>query len=98
MGVEWIDGPEIAHLMEVSIKYLLCLIFAHTAFLHGMAEMYSTYRKVPVVGKQDFELWGCSVKISQYLNKVPRLILRFHIFLNLNPLGTTGLLTPCMIG
>ena len=25
----------------------------------------STYRKVPVVERLDFELWGCNVKISQ---------------------------------
>ncbi len=31
----------------------------------------STYRKVPVVGRRDFELWGCKVKISQhYIPKV----------------------------
>ena len=42
----------------------------------------STYRKVPVVRILDFELWvGCKVKISQ--NIVPRLILRFDIFWNL---------------
>ena len=38
----------------------------------------STYRKLPVVGRLDFELWGCRVKISQ--NVVPKSILRFHIF------------------
>ncbi len=41
----------------------------------------STYRKVPVVGRLDFELWGCKVKISQ--NIVPMPILRFHIHWNL---------------
>ncbi len=30
----------------------------------------STYRKVPVVGRLDFELWGCKVKISQNSPKV----------------------------
>ncbi len=41
----------------------------------------SAYRKVPdtIVRKLDFELQRCKVKISQ--NMVPRLILRFHIFL-----------------
>ena len=42
------------------------------------------YRKVPVVGKLDFELWRCKVKISQ--NMVPRLILRLHVFWNLQSL------------
>ncbi len=41
----------------------------------------STYRKVPVVGRLDFELWRCKVKISQ--NIVPKSILRFHILWNL---------------
>ncbi len=41
----------------------------------------STYRKVPVVGRLNFELRGCKVKISQ--NMVPKLILRFHKFGNL---------------
>ncbi len=41
----------------------------------------STYRKVPVVGRLDFELWRRKVKISQYI--VPKSILRFHILWNL---------------
>ncbi len=40
----------------------------------------STYRKVPVVRRLDFELWGCKVKISQ--NIVPKSVLRFHILWN----------------
>ncbi len=38
----------------------------------------STYQKVPVVGRLEFELWGCKVKISQ--NIVPKSILWFHNF------------------
>ncbi len=47
------------------------------------AQCDSTYRKVhiQVVGRLDFELWGCKVKISQ--NIVPKSILRFHILWNL---------------
>ncbi len=41
----------------------------------------SAYRKVPVVGSLNFELWGCKVKLSQ--NMVPKSILRFHILCNL---------------
>ncbi len=41
----------------------------------------STYRKVPVVGKLAFEIWGCKVKISK--NIVTKSHLRFHIFCNL---------------
>ena len=41
----------------------------------------STYRKVPVIGRLDFELWWCKVKISQ--NIAPTSILKFHIFWNL---------------
>ena len=41
----------------------------------------SKYRQVPVVGRQDFELWGGKVNISQ--NIVPKSILRFHILQNL---------------
>ena len=37
--------------------------------------------KIPVVRRLDFELWWCKVKISQ--NIVPKSILRFHIFWNL---------------
>ncbi len=37
----------------------------------------STYGKLPVVGRLDFELWGCKVKRSQ--NIVSKSILRFHI-------------------
>ncbi len=51
---------------------------------HGQFWAYicdSTYRKVPVVGRLDFELWGCKVKISQ--NKVPKTILKFHILWDL---------------
>ncbi len=46
----------------------------------GLCICDSTYQNVPVVGRLDFELWGCKVKISQ--NIVPKLILRFHIFWN----------------
>ncbi len=41
----------------------------------------STYCKVPVVERLDFELWGCKGELSQ--NIVPKSILRFHMFLNL---------------
>ncbi len=41
----------------------------------------STYRKVPVVGRLDFEFWGFKVKVSQ--NIVPKSILKFHILWNL---------------
>ena len=44
----------------------------------------STNRKVPVVGRLDYELWECKVKISQ--NKVPKSILRFYILWNLQHL------------
>ncbi len=40
----------------------------------------STYRKVPVVGRLNFELWVCKVKIHQ--NIVPKSILGFHMLLN----------------
>ena len=49
--------------------------------LHCYSICDSTYRKVPVVGKLEFELWGCTVKISQ--NMVQKWILRFHILWNL---------------
>ncbi len=43
----------------------------------------STYQKVPVIRRHgfQFELWGCKIKISQ--NMVQKLILRFHMFWNL---------------
>ena len=40
--------------------------------------------KVPVIRKLDIELRGCKVKISQ--NMVPKSILRFHMFWNLQNL------------
>ena len=48
---------------------------------YGFKICDSTYRRVPVVGRLDFELWGDKVKISQ--NIVPKSILRFYILWDL---------------
>ncbi len=55
--------------------FILLLQHSHSA------NCDSTYRKVPVVGRLDFELWGCKVKISQ--NMDTKSILRFYILWNL---------------
>ncbi len=67
------------------IKSLLIFYYKDTK---NMKEQYcnkticdSTYQKVPVVRRLEFELQACKVKMSH--NVVPRLILRFHIIFNL---------------
>ena len=56
--------------------------FGHCVMLSYHTNIcYSTYHKVPVVRRLDFELWGCIFKISQ--NVVPKSNLRCHILWNL---------------
>ena len=52
-------------------SHLTCTFTDHAVSYTLSTECDSTYRKVPVVGRLDFELKGCKVKIFQkYGSKV----------------------------
>ncbi len=65
------------HRMQNTNKQEIETYFNFLIIIHG-AICNLTHRKVPVVGRLDFEFRGYKVKISQ--NVVPKSILRFHIF------------------
>ncbi len=70
--------------MSITMPEVMSRIIGWKILVHGtwwFCICDSTCRKVPVVRRLDFELWGCKVKISQ--NIVPKSILRFHILWHL---------------
>ncbi len=63
------------------LYFCLILLFTQRNQFISLLICDSTYQKIPVVGRFNFELQECKVKIPQ--NMVPRSILTYHKFWNL---------------